>query len=178
MYIEMLETVEKYRSKTPHPQWAGPVSSELAVKRMQRYNQFIERLISPEGTYPAFGRSVVYRLGAFQTLAMSAWKYGMPEGLTNGSVRAALTAVMDNMFAVPGNFTPGGYLALGFVGHQPELSNSYTNNGSLYITSSVFLPLGLPADHPFWTDEAEPWTQQKAWSGKKFPIDGHVSLRK
>lgn len=176
MFIEMLETIAANRA--PRTRWVGTIKPELAVKRMQRYNQFIERLISPEGTYPAFGRSVVYRLGAFQTLAMSAWKYGMPEGLTNGSVRSALTAVMDNMFSIPGNFTPGGYLALGFAGHQPELANSYTNNGSLYITSCVFLPLGLPADHPFWTDPAEPWTQKRAWSGGSIPIDGHVSLRK
>lgn len=176
MYIEMLETIEN--NPTPSNRWVPHIPSELAVKRMQRYNQFIERLISPEGTYPAFGRSVVYRLGAFQTLAMSAWKYGWPAGLTNGSVRPALTKVMENMFADPGNFTPNGYLALGYAGHQPDLSNSYTNNGSLYITSTMFMPLGLPADHPFWTDPAEEWTQQRAWSGKPFPIDGHVSLRK
>lgn len=176
MYIEMLETVEQHPA--PGTRWVSNIKSSLAVKRMQRYNQFIERLISPEGTYPAFGRSVVYRLGAFQTLAMSAWKYGFPKGLTNGSVRSALTAVMENMFRVSGNFTPGGYLALGFVGHQPELSNSYTNNGSLYITSCMFMPLGLPADHPFWTDPAEPWTQKRAWSGGQIPIDGHVSLKR
>ena len=176
MYIEMLETIEN--NPTPENRWVNNISSELAIKRMQRYNQFIERLISPEGTYPAFGRSVVYRLGAFQTLAMAAWKYGFPKGLTNGSVRSALTKVMENMFSQPGNFNEEGYLALGFVGHQPNLANSYTNNGSLYITSCMFMPLGLPADHPFWTDPAEPWTQQRAWSGGQIPIDGHVSLKR
>lgn len=176
MLIEMQETIEA--NPTPSNRWVPLIPTELAIKRMQRYNQFIERLISPEGTYPAFGRSVVYRLGAFQTLAMSAWKYGFPEGMTNGSVRSALTAVMENMFASPENFTPNGYLALGYAGHQPNLANSYTNNGSLYITSTMFMPLGLPADHPFWTDPAEDWTQKKAWSGKTFPIDGHVSLKK
>lgn len=172
MYVEMIETMEQ--NGRGH---LSPVNSKLAVKRMQRYNQFVERLISPEGTYPAFGRSVTYRLGAFQTLAMSAWKYGWPQGLTNGSVRSALTKVMENMFAVPGNFNDGGFLTLGYAGHQPNLANSYTNNGSLYLTSCMFLPLGLPADHPFWTDPAEPWTQCKAWSGAEFPIDGHVSLK-
>lgn len=176
MMIEMLETVEN--NPTPGSRWISNIKSDLAIKRMQRYNTFIERLISPEGTYPAFGRSVVYRLGAFQTLAMAAWKYGLPEGLTNGSVRSALTAVMENMFSQPGNFNSDGFLALGFVGHQPELANSYTNNGSLYITSTMFLPLGLPADHPFWTDPAEPWTQKRAWSGGHIPIDGHVSLKR
>ena len=46
------------------------------------------------------------------------------------------------------------------------------------MTALVYMPLGLPADHPFWTDPAEPWTSQKAWSGKTFPIDGHESLMK
>ena len=137
-----------------------------------------ERLISPEGTFPAFGRSVVYRMGAFQSLALAAWKYGLPEGLTNGQVRSALSAVMRNMFSVDGNFDDKGFLALGFAGHQPDLANYYTNNGSLYMTSLVFLPLGLPADHPFWSDPAEEWTSQKAWAGKAFPIDGHQSLKK
>ena len=173
MFVEMLEVMEKHKRGR-----LSPVNSDLAIKRMQRYNQFIERLISPEGTYPAFGRSVVYRLGAFQTLGMAAWKYGWPEGLSNGSVRSALTKVMENMYAQPGNFNEKGYLTLGFVGHQPNLANSYTNNGSLYMTSLMFLPLGLPADHPFWTDPAEPWTQQRAWSGGRIPIDGHVSLKK
>lgn len=170
MYIEMLEVLNK------HDFWT-PIPTDLAIKRMQRFNVFMERLISPEGTYPAFGRSVVYRMGAFQTLAMAAWKYGLPEGMSNGQVRSALTAVMHNMFKVEGNFNEGGFLRLGFAGHQPELSNYYTNNGSLYMTSLVFMPLGLPADHPFWKDAAEPWTSQKAWSGKPFPIDGHQSLK-
>lgn len=170
MYIEMLEVLNKHRFWTP-------INTKLAIKRMQRFNVFMERLISPEGTYPAFGRSVVYRMGAFQTLAMAAWKYGLPEGLSNGQVRSALTAVMNNMFKVEGNFNEKGFLQLGFAGHQPDLSNYYTNNGSLYMTSLVFMPLGLPADHPFWKDAAEPWTSRKAWSGQPFPIDGHHSLR-
>lgn len=178
MLIEMLETIEANPTYNTNHKNTKNIDSKLAIKRMQRYNQFIERLISPEGTYPAFGRSVVYRLGAFQTLAMSAWKYGWPENLTNGSVRSAMTAVMDNMFKASGNFTSGGYLALGFVGHQPDLANWYTNNGSLYITATMFLPLGLPADHPFWTDPAEPWTQKRAWAGESIPLEHHVSLKK
>ena len=170
IYIEMLEVLNKHHFWTP-------ISTKLAIKRMQRFNVFMERLISPEGTYPAFGRSVVYRMGAFQTLAMAAWKYGLPEGMSNGQERSALTAVMNNMFKVEGNFNEKGFLQLGFAGHQPDLSNYYTNNGSLYMTSLVFMPLGLPADHPFWKDAAEPWTSQKAWSGQPFPIDGHHSLR-
>lgn len=171
MMVEVVEMCKKHKFSTP-------ISLDLAVKRMNRFNTILERFISPEGAYPAVGRSVIYRMGAFQTLAMSAWKYGLPEDLTNGSVRSALTCVMKRMFAVDGNFDDKGYLRLGFAGHQPNLANYYSDNGSLYMTSLVFMPLGLPADHPFWTAPAEPWTSQKAWSGQEFPEDYHTSLRK
>ena len=49
----------------------------------------------------------------------------------------------------------------------------YTNNGSLYMTTLAFMPLGLPADHPFWTDPSQPTTQEKAWNGQAFPKDHH-----
>ena len=171
MMVEVVEMCKKHKFSTP-------ISLDLAVKRMNRFNTILERFISPEGAYPAVGRSVIYRMGAFQTLAMSAWKYGLPKDLTNGTVRSALTCVMKRMFAVDGNFDDKGYLRLGFAGHQPNLANYYSNNGSLYMTSLVFMPLGLPADHPFWTAPAEPWTSQKAWSGQEFPEDYHTSLRK
>lgn len=171
MFVHMLEIMEKNKIKTP-------ISSKLALKRMQRLNIFIERLISPEGKFPAFGRSIIYRMGVFQTLALSAWKYGLPKYLTYGGVRSALTKIMNNMFNIDGNFNEGGFLTLGFVGHQPNISNTYSNNGSTYMTSLVFLPLGLSSNHLFWTDSPKLWTSQKAWSGQPFPIDHHESLIK
>ncbi len=172
MYVEILETLKaKSNINTP-------ISFDLALRRMQRYNVLIERLISPEAAYPAMGRSMTYRLGAFQTLSLAAWKYGLPSSLTNGQVRNALTSVMKRMFANPDNFNKAGFLQLGFVGHQPDIADYYTNNGSLYLTSLGFLALGLPANHPFWTDPAQEWTSQKAWNGKPFPRDYHESIMK
>lgn len=171
MFVEILDIMRQKKI-------SSPVSQDLALRRMQRYNELIERLISPEAAYPAVGRSVTYRMGAFQTLALSAWKYGLPKTLTNGQVRNALTSVMKRMFSVEGNFGEKGFLQLGFVGHQPGLADYYTNNGSLYMTSLVFLPLGLPADHDFWTSAPEEWTSQKAWGGKAFRKDYHESIRK
>lgn len=171
MLVEILETMEQKKV------WKT-LSFELALRRMQRYNQIIERLISPEATFPAVGRSITYRMGAFQPLALAAWKYELPEGMSNGQVRNALTSVMKRMFTIEGNFSDDGFLQLGFVGHQPNLADYYTNNGSLYLTSLVFMPLGLPADHEFWTSPAEKWTSQKAWSGEQFPKDYHQSIKK
>ncbi|MDD2437582.1 MAG: DUF2264 domain-containing protein [Massilibacteroides sp.] len=165
MYLECLEVVAGKKQIAKQEQY------KIALKRMQKYVQILERFISPEGTFPAFGRSIPYRLGVFQPLALLAWREQLPKELSNGQVRSALTATMKRMFSREGNFNQKGYLTIGFVGSQPNISDSYTNNGSLYLTSFVFLPLGLPANHPFWTDPPEEWTQKKAWNGQDFSKD-------
>ncbi len=146
---------------------------DRALKRTQKFSIVLERLISPEGTFPVFGRSIPYRMATMQPLALMTWYGKLPEGLTNGQVRAALTAVMHRMFDGQENFNEGGFLTIGFCGRQPNVADWYTNNGSLYMTSLAFMPLGLPATHPFWTDAAQDWTSKKAWSGKPFPKDHH-----
>ena len=154
---------------------------ERELKRAQKFSIILERFISPEGTFPVIGRSTPYRMAAMQPLALMAWYQTLPKELSNGQVRAALTQVLHRMFdqqdrsALPldsfKNFNEGGYLTIGFCGSQPETADWYTNNGSLYMTSLAFMPLGLPANHPFWTDAPQPWTQVKAWGGQPFPKD-------
>ncbi|MDR0864188.1 MAG: DUF2264 domain-containing protein, partial [Candidatus Symbiothrix sp.] len=147
---------------------------EDAKKRMQRYGMILERLISPEASFPTFGRSMTYRLGVFQPLSLLAWKEQLPKELPEGQVRHALTSVMKRMFSQQGNFNEKGFLQLGFAGHQPDVADWYTNNGSMYLTSEVFLPLGLPANHSFWTASPLDWTGKKAWNGKSFPKDHSI----
>ncbi len=146
---------------------------QRALKRAQKFSIVLERLISPEGTFPVFGRSIPYRMATMQPLALMAWYEKLPAGLTNGQVRGALTAVMHRMFDGKENFNEGGFLTIGFTGRQPNVADWYTNNGSLYMTSLAFLPLGLPASHPFWTDAEQDWTSRKAWDSKPFPKDHH-----
>lgn len=143
----------------------------IAYKRMQRYGSFQERYISPEGTYLVVGRSSTYRVGAFQPLVKLALENHLPADIAPAQVRCALTAVMKRMF-IPATFTRQGWLTLGLIGDQQQnLADYYSNTGSMYITSLVFLPLGLPATHPFWADPFTEWTQRKAWSGKPFAKD-------
>mgnify|MGYP001181825770 FL=1 len=141
------------------------------LRRCQKFAVVLERFISPQGTFPVIGRSTPYRLAALQPLALMAWYKKLPENLSNGQVRAALTQVMHRMFDIQNNFNDGGYLTIGFCGSQPGTADWYTDNGSLYMTSLCFMPLGLPANDAFWTDAPQPWTQVKAWGGKPFPKD-------
>lgn len=147
MYVQVLQVLVD-RKLVLRDKSLESVSKELdtAKKRMQRFGILLERFISPEGTFPLFGRSMTYRLGVFQPLSMLSWKELLPEELSEGQVRSALTAAMKRMFMNEGNFNKEGFLQLGFAGHQPDLADWYTNNGSMYLTSEVFLPLGLPAN--------------------------------
>lgn len=147
---------------------------DTAVKRMVRYSEFSERIISPEGTYPAMGRSVTYRTAAFQALGQVALMEKLPSQISPAQVRCGVTAVMHRMYDQNSNFDKEGWLVLGFCGSQPEIADSYTSTGSLYMATLGFLPLGLPATNAFWTTPAADWTAKKAWSGKSFKKDYHV----
>jgi len=138
---------------------------EKIVKRAQRYAAVLERLISPEGTYPIIGRSSVYRLAAFQTLSQMALLDKLPKELSYGQVRSGLTAVMNRLFQFKGTYDAKDWLRLGVVGSQPKLAEPYITTASLYLTSVGFLHLGLGPEHPFWTSKSEPWTMVKMWNG-------------
>ncbi len=171
MLIDVLATQKAVAERKKQSTTAIQTRYDRALKRMQRQAEFLERMISPEGTYPAFGRSITYRTGIFQALGHAALLHQLPDGLTPGQVRAGISAVARRMFAAPGVFDKDGWLTLGFAGHQPNIADYYSNAGSMYICTLGFVPLGLPATDPFWTAPSEDWTAKKAWAGQPFKKD-------
>lgn len=167
MMVEMLEIL-KTRNLATEEEYVQ------AMDRMIRHAEYCERIIGPDGRYPAFGRSVTYRSAAFQSLADAALHEKLPEFIKPAQVRCALTAVHHNLYDGDQNFDENGWLVLGFNGHQPEAADTYTSTGSLYMATLSFLPLGLPADNPFWTDAPADWTSKKAWAGEKLKKDYKV----
>lgn len=143
-------------------------------RRLARYAEQLERFISPEGTFPAVGRSIVYRTGAFHALAQASLMHLLPKSITPAQVRSALTAVIRRQFESKENFDEAGWLRVGFTGSQIELSESYINTGSLYLCLSGFLPLGLPENDPFWSGPDAEWTNLKLWNGKPGKADHAV----
>ncbi len=139
--------------------------------RAQRYAVVQERMISPEGTFPVLGRSSAYRFGALQHLANTALRHELPGELKPGAVRGALTAVVRRMIEMPGTFDGQGWLQVGAVGHQPSIRENYISTGSLYLCLTGLVELGLPANDPFWTAPAEPWTQKRIWAGEDIAAD-------
>lgn len=163
----LLDIVRELRGV--NPAWdalAGPV-----LARAQRYAAIQERMIAPDGSFPAIGRSIAYRVGAFQLLAQLALQDSLPESLPPAQVRGALTAVIRRTLDPAGTFDADGWLTLGLSGHQPSLAEPYISTGSLYLCTVGFLPLGLSPAHEFWSGEPRPWTAQRVWSGEDWPRD-------
>jgi hypothetical protein len=151
-----------------YPDWR--VLKEPLLNRAQRAATIFERLISPEGPFPVLGRSITSRFGACHLLAQMALRQELHETIPPAQVRGALTQLIRRMIEMPGTFDAKGWFPIGFCGHQPALGESSISTGSLDLCATVFLPLGLSADNPFWQGEAE-WTARKAWSGKDTLID-------
>ncbi|KKO90352.1 hypothetical protein AAW12_17080 [Sphingobacterium sp. Ag1] len=173
-YVIHCMQVESLRHNIP----AGGKYKEMyerAYKRMQRYAHHLERMISPEGHYVVVGRSSTYKNAAFQPLATVALENKLPEDISKGQVRAALTTILRHIY-IDKTFAPSGWLRMGVVGDkQSNLADYYTNAGSMYVASLSFLPLGLPANDEFWTCAPQPWTSQKCWNAEQFPKDYYVS---
>lgn len=164
MLVEALDVVGE---ETPELKTFQTKSRE----RLTRWAAVQERLIAPDGTYPVLGRSIAYRCGAFQGLAMAAWRKLLPADVTPAQARGALDAVILRTLGAPGTFDERGWLRIGLSGAQPGLGEGYISTGSLYLCSVALLPLGLPAEDPFWTAPATPSTWQKAWAGENLHAD-------
>ncbi|WP_071133693.1 DUF2264 domain-containing protein [Millionella massiliensis] len=160
-----------YKSEAPY----SDAQYGRICRRASRYAGVLERSISPEGTFPVVGRSILYRTGCMHSLAQASLLKMLPGDVTEGQVRAALTTVMRRMLEAPGTYDEGGWLTMGFCGSQKEAGETYLCTGSMYLASTIFLPLGLPAEDSFWTAPAQPWTTQKAWGGMPFPRDHAIA---
>ena len=152
----------------------GIKGAEFLPEQEQRLGRFaseLERMISPEGTYPVIGRSIAYRFGSFHALSQASLLHLLPSSLSPAQVRSALTAVISRQASAPGTFDKDGWLRIGYAGSQVQMGETYINTGSVYLCCAAFLPLGLPQSDPFWAAPGRDWTSRKAWNGIDVGLD-------
>ena len=171
MLTQILETVSKH-----DPEKAKTLKEQN--RRYARYAAQLERLISPEGTFPAVGRSLAYRFGAFYALSDVAFRQTLPSKVSPAQVRSGLTAVIRRQMSMKGTFDKDGWLTIGFVGHQPSIGEGYISTGSLYLCCAAFIALGLPPENDFWSAPYQDWTQKKVWKGEDVPCDKALKTSK
>lgn len=58
------------------------INFEKYLNRSMIYASILERLISPEGSYPPIGRSLAYRMGAFHLLSQISLMKKLPKNIS------------------------------------------------------------------------------------------------
>ena len=149
---------------------------DVQLMRSSRLSAQLERLISPEGTYPLVGKSASYRCGIFHLLSQAALLNILPRNINPAQVRSALTKVLVRQFQGPQNFNPEGWLIIGLNGSQIDISEKNVNTGSLYLCCSIFLALGLDMNDTFWVSPSAEWTSLKAWNGHQVQRDQPIDF--
>ena len=145
---------------------------EPAVKRAQRYAAVQERLISPEGTFPAIGRSLAYRFGAFHLLAQMALRRELPAEVA--PVPGARRAHRDHPPIDRGaraRSTRRAGCASASPATSPASASATSRRAACTCARWGCCRSACPRRDPFWADPPQPWTAQRAWSGQPFPID-------
>ncbi|HEY3482816.1 MAG TPA: DUF2264 domain-containing protein, partial [Streptomyces sp.] len=102
-----------------------------------------------DGAAVPFGRSLTYRFaqGAF----WGALPYAGVDTVPPGEAKGQLLRHLRWWRARAAHTSPEGLLTIGYGYPQPAVAEQYNGPGSPYWAMKAFLPLALPATHPFWT---------------------------
>ena len=149
---------------------------DVQLMRSSRLSSQLERMISPEGTYPLLGSALAYRCGVFHLLSQAALLKALPRNISPAQVRSALTKVIERQFAENQNFNTEGWLICGLNASQIEMCEDDINTGSLYMCCAVFLALGLQDDYAFWNTPCQEWSSLKAWNGNQIQPDQSINF--
>ncbi|HEV7275243.1 MAG TPA: DUF2264 domain-containing protein [Devosiaceae bacterium] len=129
--------------------------AERLIERARLFAQDVRHWFDEEGGALAFGRSLAYRhacggiWGAFAYAGLEALPWGEMKGHYLRHLRWwSKLPIADR----------DGVLSVGYGYPNLFMSESYNSAGSPYWAFKAFLPLALPAEHPFWAAEEEPAT--------------------
>ena len=130
--------------------------TKRAAAYRERANVFakdIRHWFGPDGAALAFGRSQTYRFacgGIWGALAFAGVE-ALPWSEIKGYYMRHIRWWSDLPIA-----ERDGVLSIGYGYPNLMMSESYNSAGSPYWALKFFLPLALPADHPFWAAEETP----------------------
>lgn len=122
-------------------------------ERARLFAKDIRHWFDEDGGTLAFGRSLTYRFacggiwGALAFADLEALPWGEIKGQFMRHLRWWSTQPIANR---------DGVLSVGYGYPNLIMSENYNSAGSPYWALKAFLPLALPADHPFWTAEETP----------------------
>ncbi|MEU5592993.1 DUF2264 domain-containing protein [Streptomyces sp. NPDC020298] len=122
-------------------------------ERAARFAHDFRHWFADDGAAVPYGRSLTYRWA--QAAFWGALPFAGVDALPWGEAKGYLLRHLRWWQGRPVT-GPDGLLTIGYGYPQPELAEQYNAPGSPYWSLKAFLPLALPADHPFWTAAEQP----------------------
>lgn len=158
--------------------WAhldGARRPEYSDRVMQRGRSFLAgfaHFFGANGSYTAWGRSIVYRFAAVSCFAagyvlnIAPFSPGMLRRLSSGCIK---------YFYEHGCIDSATHtLSQGFHGNFPPASEAYISPGSPYWACHGLFALCLNADDPFWTETEEPLPVERGDFELALPTPGFL----
>lgn len=121
--------------------------------RARLFARDIRHWFDEDGGVLAFGRSLTYRYAC--GAIWGALAYADVDALPWGEIKGHYLRHLRWWSKLP-IADRDGVLSVGYGYPNLFMSESYNSAGSPYWAFKAFLPLALPADHPFWTAEEQP----------------------
>jgi len=161
----------------------GQEDPERAGKFKDRARAFAGEFLawfSPDGSALPYGRSLTYRFA--QSAFWGALAFADVDTLPAGVIKGLVLRNLRWWFSQP-IFDAQGVLTIGYAYPNLVMAENYNAPGSPYWALKAFLPLALPADHPFWREEELPLPEIPTVSVQKpphlvlvrEPSSGHVA---
>ncbi|MFC4030468.1 DUF2264 domain-containing protein [Streptomyces polygonati] len=128
-----------------------PARAERFRERAALFAAGFRHWFADDGSAVPFGRSLTYRFA--QGSFWGALPYAGVDALPYGEVKGLLMRHLRWWRARTGQTSPDGLLSIGYGYPQPGVAEQYNGPASPYWALKAFLPLALPAEHPFWAAE-------------------------
>lgn len=124
-----------------------PARAGRLRERAASFAADFQHWFASDGAAVPFGRSLTYRFaqGAFWGALAFAGVEALPWATVKGHFMRHLRWWLDRPI-----LDAAGLLTVGHAYAQPALAEQYNAPGSPYWAFKAFLPLALPAGHPFW----------------------------
>lgn len=132
---------------------ADPARAARFVERARLLAQDFVHWFAADGSALPFGRSLTYRFaqGAFFGALAFAGVEAVPWPVAKGIYLRHLRWWLQQPI-----FSDTGLLTIGYAYPNLAMAESYNSSASPYWALKAFLPLALPATHPFWQAEEAP----------------------
>ncbi|WP_119392392.1 DUF2264 domain-containing protein [Taklimakanibacter lacteus] len=118
----------------------------------------ISRWFADDGAVLVYGRSMTYRFAA--AAYFGGFAFADEEAMPWGQLKGFYLRHLRWWSRLPIS-APGGLLDIGYGYGNPLIAEEYNSPQSPYWALQAFLPLALPATHPFWQSAEMPSPQRK-----------------